>query len=409
MVKEKFQAKFTPKTVRELTEHIKSLLDNDYLLANVWVKGEISNFKQAVSGHLYFTLKDEFSSLKVVMFRSRAGGLSFRPDNGMAVAVRGYISVYEREGAYQLYAAGMEPDGIGALYVAFERLKERLRQEGLFEPGRKKPLPFLPGCIGIVTSPAGAAVRDMVGIIRRRWPGTEIILFPAAVQGETAPQEITAGVNWLNRLGRVEVIIVGRGGGSLEELWAFNTEEVARGIFESKIPVISAVGHETDFTIADMVADRRAATPSAAAELAVPDKQEVEKRVGMLQARLWNAGRESLNRCRRRLENCLQNRFWRQPQDCLCGARQQALDYLRQRLEQGARRVLGRDAGRLEVLASRLNTLSPLATLARGYSICTLAESGRVVGDAAGVKPGDKLSVRLHRGKLLCVVENKLN
>ncbi|MEW5899644.1 MAG: exodeoxyribonuclease VII large subunit, partial [Bacillota bacterium] len=251
MERERFQAKFTPRTVREITEHIKSLLDNDYLLTNVWVKGEISNLKQAVSGHLYFTLKDEFSSLKVVMFRSRVAELSFRLENGMAVIVRGYISVFEREGTYQLYAAEVEPEGLGALYVAFEHLKEKLRQEGLFDPEHKKRLPFLPRCIGIVTSPTGAVVRDMVGIIQRRWPGTEIVLFPAAVQGETAPQEIAAGIEWLNRFDRVEMIIVGRGGGSLEELWAFNTEKVARSLFNSRVPVISAVGHETDFTIAD--------------------------------------------------------------------------------------------------------------------------------------------------------------
>lgn len=383
------------------------MLNNDYLLAGIWVKGEVSNFKQAASGHLYFTLKDESSSLKVVMFRSRTGGLSFRPENGMAVVVRGYISVFEREGVYQLYASEVEPDGRGTLYMAFEHLKERLRQEGLFDPGRKKKLPFLPGCIGIVTSPAGAAVRDMVEIIRRRWPGVEIILFPAVVQGEAAPQEIAEGIKWLNRLGRVEVIIIGRGGGSLEELWAFNTEKVARSIFYSKAPVISAVGHETDFTIADLVADCRAATPSAAAELVVPDRREVEKQVKVLEIRLWNAGREITGRCRRRLDNCLQSRFWRRPKDCLCGARQQALDYLYSRLEQGMRLVLGRDAARLEVLAGCLNTLSPLATLARGYSICTTPDGKYVISKAESVGVGEKLAVRLHKGQLHCVVEDK--
>jgi exodeoxyribonuclease VII large subunit len=393
--------------VQELNQHIKALLEKDYLLVNVWVKGEISNFKAASSGHFYFTLKDNHSCLRVVMFRSRSRSLPYRPENGMAVTVRGYVSVYERDGAYQLYAEEMEPDGTGALYLAFEQLKERLQREGLFEPGHKKALPLLPRRIGLVTSPTGAAVRDLVEIIRRRWPGLEIILVPVLVQGESAPPDVARGIQMLNKLGGVDLIIVGRGGGSLEELWAFNTEIVARSIYNSKIPVISAVGHETDITIADFVADKRAATPSAAAELAVPDKREMARYVLNLKNRLYRAANDKLRGCGQRLAACLSNRHFTRPLDVFCGARQQSLDFLAHRLYQGVRGSVGGQERRLAVLAGRLQALSPLSTLARGYSICTDPDGKRVFFDSDSIKVGARLSVRLYRGLLHCIVEDK--
>lgn len=394
-------------TVQELTRHIKAMVENDHILANICVKGEISNFKAASSGHFYFTLKDEYSALKVVMFRSRSRALPFRPENGMLVLVRGYVSVYERDGAYQLYAEGMEPDGIGALHLAFEQLKESLKREGLFDARHKKSIPLLPRRIGIVTSLTGAAVRDMVKIINRRWPGLEIVLVPVLVQGEGAPPEVARGIRWLNKLDGIDVIIIGRGGGSLEDLWAFNTEVVARSIFLSRIPVISAVGHETDVTISDFVADARAATPSAAAEMVVPDKREMGRYIQTLAGRLHRAAEQKIRDGRRRLDYCLAGRSFTRPVDNICGARQQALDYLTRRLEQSMRHTAARESARLANLAARLDNLSPLATLARGYSICTARDSGRVISDSSEVNPGDKLAVRLHQGLLHCIVEHK--
>lgn len=394
-------------TVRELTQHIKNIIDQDYLLANVWVKGEISNFKAASSGHFYFTLKDNYSTLKVVMFRSKSRSLVFSPANGMAVTARGYVSVYERDGTYQFYAEEIEPDGAGALHLAFEQLKERLQSEGLFDPKYKKALPLLPRTIGIVTSPTGAAVRDMVEIIRRRWPGLKLVLVPVLVQGESAPPDIARGIQMLNEWGGAELIIIGRGGGSLEELWAFNTELVARSIYESDIPVISAVGHETDFTIADFVADARAATPSAAAEMAVPDKREMERHIQALNSRLYSALREKAAGYRQRLKACLAGRVFTRPADVICGTRQQSLDFLNHRLNQGMTNMTVGGEKRLAVLAGQLQALSPLATLARGYSICTTPDGKHVINDAGSVETGEKLAVRLHRGLLEVIVAGR--
>ena len=394
-------------TVRELTQYIKNLVDNDYLLANVWVKGEISNFKAASSGHLYFTLKDQSGTLRVVMFRSKSRSLVFRPGNGMAVIVRGYISVYERDGLYQLYAGEMQPDGAGALHLAFEQLKERLRDEGLFDQKHKKPLPLLPHRIGVVTSLTGAAVRDIVEIIRRRWPGLQIIIVPVLVQGESAPADIAAGIRLLNKWGQVDLIIAGRGGGSLEELWAFNTEVVARSIFKSKIPVISAVGHETDYTIADFVADARAATPSAAAEMAVPDKKETDRYLGALNSRLHSAVIDQAARYKQRLRACLTSRVFTRPVDVICGTRQQSLDFMRHRLQQAITGLTRQEEKQLAILAGKLQALSPLATLARGYSICTTADGKKVITNAANVDIGCRLALRLQKGVLDCVVKGK--
>lgn len=391
-------------TVLELTRHIKDLLESNHLLASLWVKGEISNFKRAASGHLYLTLKDQYACIKVVMFKSRAQGLTFNPGNGMSVRVRGYVSLYERDGSYQLYAEGMEPDGAGALNQAFEELKARLAQEGLFDQIHKKKLPPVPTRVGVVTSPVGAVLRDIVEIIGRRWPLAEIIVVPVPVQGDQAPREIARGISRLNILEGIDVIIAGRGGGSLEELLAFNTIEVARAIFNSRVPVVSAVGHETDHTIADLVADLRAPTPSAAAELVVPDRLEMNRQVGSIQKRLHRAVGDRLQSMRRRVDNCLQARVMRRPFDELVGARQQLVDQLVHRQTRSTEALLKREQGRLAVAAGKLTSLSPVATLARGYSICTLPD-GEVLRDPAGVKPGDRVEVYLHRGRLACFVE----
>lgn len=395
-------------SVSELNSYIKNNLENDSKLANIWVKGEISNFKRAFSGHLYFTLKDNNSLIKTVMFRSRALRLLFNPENGMSIIVRGYISVYERDGAYQLYAEEMEPDGIGALYVAFEQLKQKLEHEGLFDKRHKKNLPMLPGRVAIVTSPVGAAIRDITGIIQRRWPGMEMVLVPAAVQGNDAPAEIARGIELLNRLGGIDVIIVGRGGGSIEELWAFNTELVARSIFASDVPVISAVGHETDFTIADLVADVRAATPSAAAEIVVPDKIEMQRYLESLGARLYYAVQDDISLNRSKLERFMKSRVMQQPVAVICETRGQAVDRITERLNKAIKELIARDRNRLALLAGQVQALSPLATLSRGYSICTEHGSKEIISDIRQIEIGEKLDVQLKNGKLLCEVRKKM-
>ncbi|MGQ9823400.1 MAG: exodeoxyribonuclease VII large subunit [Desulfotomaculales bacterium] len=395
-------------TVTELTLYIKEVMERDPLLVNLWVKGEISNCRSVASGHLYFTLKDDQCSLKAVMFRSRFARLPFQPKNGLAVRVRGYVTVFGRDGTYQMYVEEMEPEGTGALYLAFEQLKKRLQQEGLFDPRHKKKLPFLPRRVGIVTSPTGAVIRDMVKIINRRWPGVQIVLAPVSVQGDSAAAEIARAIALLNRAGNVDVIIAGRGGGSLEELWAFNTEEVAYSIFHSAVPVISAVGHETDYTIADFVADVRAPTPSAAAELVVPVKTEVKKYLQNTVERLCRAAAEKINQLRRRLEAVLGSPLFTRPAEEICERRQQAVDFLVQQMGQAINLVFEQNRHRLAVLAGRLEVLSPLVTLARGYSICTKHRTNELVINAQDVGEGEAVQVRLHQGKLICLVEERV-
>ncbi len=395
-------------TVGELTSYIKGIFENDKLLTNLWIKGEISNCKQAVSGHIYFTLKDSAGCIRAVMFRSRASRLKFLPDNGMSVRVRGFVTVYERDGSYQLYAEEMEPDGVGALYVAFEQLKEKLQKEGLFRQARKRKIPLFPGCIGLVTSPTGAVVRDMTEIISRRWPGAGIILSPVTVQGESAPEDVARGIKMINSLGCVDVIIVGRGGGSLEELWAFNTEVVARAIYSSGAPVISAVGHETDYTIADMVADLRAPTPSAAAELVVPVKSELAHTLKVLRLRINRAMEDHAGRVRRRLDNCLRSQVFRRPVDIICGSRAMANDMLTRGLHRSMERIIADKKSGLSGTAGRLDALSPLATLSRGYSVCLNQKTGKVIRDSGDINTGDTVCVRLHRGSIKCQVKDTL-
>lgn len=390
-------------SVSQITGYIKEKLEKDIHLNNIWIQGEISNFKHHSSGHMYFTLKDRNSSLRCIMFRSRAGFLGFTPREGMAVMARGNIAVYERDGQYQLYVEEMQQQGIGALYTAFIHLKERLENEGLFEQSRKRLLPGFPRKIGVITSPTGAAVRDIVTVISRRCPQVHIILIPVAVQGDEAPGQIAEGLRLANSLEGIEVIILGRGGGSIEELWAFNTEIVARSISTSKIPVVSAVGHETDYTIADFVADLRAPTPSAAAEIVVPDLTELKKQVAGLSQRLIFGIRSHVRSFRERAERCMDSRFLKRPKDDLF-RKMQDVDYLTKRLNQSMAGIAGEKKNKLALQVSRLNDLSPLATLGRGYAI-SRDKHGKVVNTTKQIINGQYLEIVLQDGLVDCIVE----
>jgi len=391
-------------SVSEINKYIKELISRDLILSNVWVRGEISNYKSHYSGHMYFTLKDENCLIKCVMFKSRNEYLKFVPENGMKVIVKGYVSVFERDGQYQLYAEEMQPDGIGDLHMAFEQLKKRLELEGLFDKKYKKPIPYLPKSIGVVTSSTGSVIRDIINIVSRRFSNVELKLFPVAVQGESAPAQIAHGIKKLNELGCVDVIIVARGGGSLEELWAFNEEIVARSIFESKIPVISAVGHETDFTIADFVADLRAPTPSAAAELVVPERQSLERKIIDLEARLRHSILRNLNLKKIQLQNIQNSAAFRQPYDRIYQERMN-LDILNKNLIKSIGTRMDRERSNLSLLIGKLNALSPLAILSRGYTIARNKSNDLIVKSISDVTCGDMLEVCVCDGKLECKVE----
>jgi len=386
-------------TVSELTREIKNLLEGGF--SGVWVTGEISNFHAHSSGHFYFTLKDKGAQLSTVMFRGANRHLKFKLEDGLEVVAKGRVSVYEPRGNYQIILDYIEPKGLGALQLAFTQLRNKLAEEGLFDEARKRPLPYLPRTLGIVTSPTGAVIQDMIRILKRRNPHVNILLYPVSVQGEAAAPEIVRGIEALNRHGEAEAMIVGRGGGSLEDLWAFNTEAVARAIAASRIPVISAVGHETDFTIADYVADLRAPTPSSAAELAAPVAAELRQALRDTQRRLLRGYRQGLESRREKLK------FWishlKHPKKRL-EELSQHLDDLRERLKLGIARSLETRRAGLRLLGEKLEVLSPLSILSRGYSIVRkLEEGGRegaVVKDAEQVKPGDSLSLRLFKGSL---------
>ncbi len=393
-------------TVSELTGYIKALLERDAVLAGVWVKGEISNFTRHSSGHMYFTLKDEQARLRCVMFRTENRLLQFQPADGMAVLVAGRVAVYPKSGEYQLYVEQMEVAGLGSLYLAFEELKKRLAAEGLFDPARKKPLPVLPKKIGVITSPTGAAVRDIIRIARRRFPSVDLLVIPAQVQGEQAAPSISQALRLANTLSGLDLLIVGRGGGSIEELWAFNEEVVARAIAASRIPVISAVGHETDFTIADMVADLRAPTPSGAAELAVPELRELRRSLLLMTERLKIAGLRVFERKRDRWAEAAGHPALLKPQRWL-DIKRQRVDEAEERLARAIRNLLEKAQAVLYKELATLDALSPLATLQRGYSICRREEDGRVVREAGQVNPGEAVRVILSRGELFCTVDRK--
>jgi exodeoxyribonuclease VII large subunit len=388
-------------TVSSLTAEVKAVLEDGF--SAIWVEGEVSNFKHHTSGHMYFTLKDAEAQIRAVMFRGNNRLLKFQPKDGLAVLMFGTVTVYERRGEYQVNVEFMEPKGVGALQLAFEQLKASLEAEGLFDTARKRPLPRLPRRIGIITSPTGAVIRDMLTIIGRRFPGLAILIHPVQVQGETAAQEIAAALARLGRRPDLDVLIVARGGGSLEDLWAFNEEIVARAIAASPIPVISAVGHETDVTIADFVADLRAPTPSAAAELVVAQRDELRLRVDELAARTQTVIQGALTAHRERLQMLGRHLAVLSP---VAQVRRQAerLGGIRQRLFAwwGMARMLRQE--RLRVLAGKLESLSPLAILARGYSICFALPGRQVVKAVGDVPAGSQVAVRLFRGELTCVV-----
>ena len=393
-------------TVSELNHRVKALLEADPLLERAVVRGELSNYKIYPSGHHYFTLKDAEASLRCVMFKSAAVKLRFRPESGMMVTVSGRVSVYPRDGAYQLYAAAMMPEGAGDLQLAFEQLRAKLEAEGLFDPRHKKPLPLMPRCVAVITSGAGAAVHDIIRVMGRRWPLTQIRILPVRVQGAEAPPEIAGAIRYANRYRVADLIITGRGGGSLEDLWAFNDERVARAIFESEIPVISAVGHEPDVTIADYVADRRAATPSHAAELAVPDREEVRELLQGLDARQYQALRRKLDMLSRRLQELGSRPALTEPQLYL-GSKAMALDRGRERLLAAQERLVAEKRKKEAALAAALDALSPLKVLGRGYSI--VRRDGRALRSASEAAVGDTLDVTLAGGELGCVVREVRN
>jgi exodeoxyribonuclease VII large subunit len=434
-------------TVSEVTERIKIVLEDTFF--DLWVEGEISNLRTPSSGHTYLTLKDEQGQLRAVLFKMQRRYLRFDPKDGMLVIARGRISLYEPRGEYQLVIDYMEPKGIGALQIAFEQLKARLAQAGLFDPARKRPLPMLPRCIGIVTSPTGAAIRDMLQILRRRFANLHVCIYPVRVQGDGAAEEIARAIEALNGDLGIEVIIVARGGGSLEDLWAFNEESVARAIYQSRMPVISAVGHEIDFTIADFVADVRAPTPSAAAELVIRNKAELHAEVQIFAQRLERAMRHQLEALRTRLEACQQRRVLKDPwaplrtmeqrldefsvrlersmrthlhllQEAVNGGESaiahlsplQLMGMLRERLVALDQRLIAAQGGRVrrareevEGRTATLHALSPLAVLARGYSICRSLSDGQVIREAQTVAPGTQVAIRLWRGHLQCTVD----
>jgi exodeoxyribonuclease VII large subunit len=433
-------------TVSQLTAQIKDLLEAN--LPFLWIEGEISNLRQPTSGHLYFTLKDEGAQIRAVMFRLQNRLLPFEPADGLQVICYGRLSVYEPRGEYQIIVEYMEPKGLGALQLAFEQLKEKLAREGLFDPARKKPLPFLPRTIGIVTSPTGAALRDILQILDRRFPNLHLVIYPVRVQGPGAAEEIARAIEDLNQWPGIEVILIGRGGGSLEDLWAFNEEVVARAIFHSRLPILSAVGHEIDFTIADFVADLRAPTPSAAAELIIPNKWDLHQGLRNLEGKLGYALRTHLNQLREqvaslaarlldprqrltdqrlrvddltiRLSNALSQTLKRKGELLRLKAEHlfllhprrilqeytQRLDQLQRALLVNLRSNLGILRQRMEGTVGRLQSLSPLAVLERGYSIARLLPAKNIIRQARDLGRGDRVEVKVHRGSFVARVES---
>lgn len=395
-------------TVSQVNRFLKSLIEGDGRLNDVLITGEISNYTDHYrSGHLYFSLKDEAAVLKAVMFASSAKRLKFAPRNGMKVIVRGRVSVYEPSGQYQLYAEEMQPDGIGALSLAFEQLKQKLETEGLFDREYKKPIPRYPRRIGVITSPTGAAVRDILQITARRWPVAEIIFCPVLVQGETAAAQMVAALRGLNREGCCDVILLGRGGGSIEDLWAFNDEELAREVFASEIPVISAVGHETDFTICDFAADLRAPTPSAAAELCTPDRREEAERLVSYHAYFLQSSRELIEYLRQSVDILVEDSPLGNPERYLSPLKEK-LEKLQQALADSLRLRAESEKSRLSLLTGALDALSPLKVLSRGYAVL-FDERGTVFRRAADAVPGKEIVVRLSDGSFCAQVQGRTN
>ncbi|MFH0771552.1 MAG: exodeoxyribonuclease VII large subunit [Candidatus Omnitrophota bacterium] len=392
-------------TVSQLTQEIKIILED--VFADIWVEGEISNFIFHSSGHIYFDLKDAASVIHCVFFRNANHGMKFEMANGLKAVCHGKISVYDKKGQYQLYVDRVEPKGVGRLQLAFEQLKERLCKEGLFDQARKSPVPVFPSKIGVVTSPTGAAIRDILHVLNRRFSNLEILIYPVKVQGEEAASEIAEAIKDFNRMTNAEVLILARGGGSLEDLWAFNEEAVARAIYESEIPIISAVGHETDYTIADFVADLRAPTPSAAAELVISRKEDFREKIEVLSKGLKNSLNAIVLTFHNQLSDLIENRVFRCPMDVI-ERHEQRLDDLAGLAGKGVLHLMDINSGRFNVLAGQLDALSPLAILGRGYSVTLRFPERTVIKDAADLKQGDVIETRLSKGRLLSEVKEAL-
>ena len=392
-------------SITQINEYIRSKMDSDQLLNQVAVRGEISNYKLYPSGHHYFTLKDEGAALKSVMFKGNAMRLRFRPENGMKVIAMGKISVFPRDGAYQLYCTNMAMDGVGDLYAAFEQLKKKLAAQGLFDPAHKKPIPKYPATIGIITSSAGAAVHDMLRILKKRYPLTQVKLFPVRVQGVEAPGEIAAAIRYANHYKLADLLIVGRGGGSIEDLWAFNDERVAYAIYESEIPVISAVGHEPDVTISDYVADLRAATPSNAAELAVPDQEALGQTLDAMSGAMVTALTRQLKSARQHLNVLSASPALKSPTGYL-EQKEKTLELLRNRLIAAQNQNINRKSARYVALTAKLDAMSPLKVLTRGYAMAQTGD-GSVLRSVSQVELGERITVSLHDGELSATVMDK--
>ena len=385
-------------SVSDLNNYIKNLFENNRTLASVSVRGEISNFVHHRSGHLYFSLKDADGQVRAVMFRSRATTLKFLPESGMKVIVHGSVTVYPRDGSYQIYVTSMQPDGIGALYLAYEQLKARLAEEGLFDEIHKKAIPTIPGRIGVITSPTGAAVRDIINVTGRRYPYADLFIYPALVQGEGAEDSLVKALDYLDNSRLCNVIIIGRGGGSIEDLWAFNSEKLARRIFASQTPIISAVGHETDFTICDFVADLRAPTPSAAAEIAVPDKRELYLRIDDYDDRITKSLIRTVGRARERLDrlsvSSCEGKLYQ-----VLEARRDKVEYYKEKVTFLVKNTIKEARDRLAKDSASADALSPLSTLLRGYSIATV--NGEILNCSSDLNVGDEFTLRLSDGEVI--------
>lgn len=394
-------------TVSELNGLVKELFDNVPVFSYIKLRGEISNFTNHRSGHFYFTLKDDNAALKAVMFKGSNAKLKFLPENGMRVVATGRLGVFERDGVYQLYVSDLAPDGVGALYIAYEKLKKKLEAEGLFDQSRKMTIPKFPRSVGVITSPTGAAVRDIINVTGRRYPLAEIKVFPALVQGDGAVATLIAGIEFFNREQNADVIIIGRGGGSIEDLWAFNSEELARTIAASNIPVISAVGHETDFTICDFVSDLRAPTPSAAAEIAVPDTEELRLRLTVSLSGIERAVRVNIRRKRDRVDAISAKRVMRSP-DSFLDYRRETLDRVSDKLFGAFDKIIERKRSRIVALAGRIDALSPLAVLTRGYG-AAFGDDGKPITKAASLPKGKRFTLHLSDGAVTAVSEGTAN
>ena len=390
-------------SVSDINKYVKSLFENDPLLPEVSVRGEITNFKAHYTGHLYFTLKDEYSTIKCVMFKGYAQFLKFKPSDGMKVVIKGQVSCYERDGVYQIYCKSMSPEGLGDLYLAYEQLKEKLNKEGLFDDIHKKPIPFLPKRVGVITSRTGAVIRDIINVSTRRYPNVDLLVYPAAVQGVNVASTVIEGLKTFNKLNNVDVIIIARGGGSFEDLFGFNDEALARQVFASQIPVVSAVGHETDFTICDFVSDLRAPTPSAAAELVYPEYSEIVSRIDKDKNRTMIAIKNYIERKRQYVERLKAAKLEKVPLDKINRYRL-TIDNLMIKSEKDIRNKVSEYKNRCVQSISKIDALSPLKTLTRGYSVVENAD-GKIIKTTKDVKPEDIINITVTDGKISAVVK----